>query len=417
MPRLRLGTARWRLCRPWAGIDARRYPASFPGTHMIRVGFICDYLALGGQERALLNMVRGFDSSRFGRFVYGFRGGSLVAEIQALGVPLQIGSARSPLVWKQGWTEADAREKLSYRRQLTEALRRDRIDAVIIYTWRDGVDAALQAGVPVLIERLDGPELLDRISDKSAFDRIVCQSQATRDELLVRADELMLDRSRVELVYSGVDLDCFDPARYDRDAERVRLGIDPTDRVIGFVGRLAPEKNIELLLQSFALLDERAEGANVRLLIMGPDEGALDALARLQRRLGLEQRVHFMGGREAVAPVLSVLDLFATPTVHREGIPNAILEAMAMGLPIVSADVGSVHEVVDGNGFLVSDLAPERFAQPLRELLASERLRQRMGSRSRALSRGFDLAATVARYQGMITDVLTRKRAVLGGCV
>ncbi len=375
----------------------------------IHVGFICDYLAVGGQERALLNLLAGFDTNRFCLHVYAFRGGEMAERIKAMGISLLIGSPKPPLNWKQSWTTKDVEEKLAYRRQLTEALRHDNIDAVVNFAWPDGVGAACEANVRVMIERLDGPGLLDKINDKSSFDSVVCQSATIHDQLFSQSGSLGLDRDRIELIYSGIDLERFDSGRFCRNAERQRLGLSANELVIGYIGRLAAGKNIKVLIKAFARIDEKVEGLSVKLIIMGPDAGDLHQLKIVCERLGLNERVLFVEPVEDVAPTLVALDIFAIPTLG-EGIPNAILEAMAMGLPIVAADVGSIHEVIDGNGFLVPQPDPVTFARPLKRLIRSVKLRERCGTNSQRIAQRFNLKYAVKEYELLIIRHLARKQ-------
>ncbi len=389
----------WRRASPPStGIQSRR----------IRVGLVCDYLAIGGQERAILNVLKGMNLSRFEPFVYAFRGGALAAEVKALGIPLTLGSQKNPLSWVQGWTEQDQREKTQYSEQLSVALRRDRIDAVLIFAWPDGIEAALRAEVPVLIERLDGPSLLAKVPDKSVFDKVICQSATIRATLLERADEFGLSTDRIELIYPGIDLERFDPRRYDKASERSKLGLCRGEIVIGYIGRLNAGKNVELLMRAVAKIPTNYPGQAFRLLIMGPDDGALASLQALQTKYPLlQERVLFLEPCENVAPVMAALDVFAM-TSNSEGIPTVILEAMAMGLPIVATDVGSIHEVIKQNGMLVPAPVPEAVASCLRELLKQRQLRERMARKSLQISKRFGLRAAINRYEELIIDALMR---------
>jgi glycosyltransferase involved in cell wall biosynthesis len=386
--------------------------ASLPGEAIhgrrIRVGLICDYLAIGGQERAILSVLKGMNLSCFEPFVYAFRGGALAAEVKALGIQLTLGSQKDPLSWIQGWTEEDQREKIAYREQLSAALRRDRIDAVLIFAWPDGIEAARRAEVPVLIERLDGPSLLAKVPDKSVFDKVICVSATIRTSLFERAAEFGLSTDRIELIYPGIDLERFNPRLYDKASERSKLGLRRGEIVIGYIGRLNAGKNVELLMRAVAKINTNYLGRSLRLLIMGPDDGALASLQALQAKYPLlKERVLFVGPHENVAPVMAALDVFAI-TSKSEGIPNVILEAMAMGLPIVSTNVGSVHEVIKRNGVLVPAPVPELVASCLLDLIKQRQLRKCMARNSLQLSRRFELRAVIRQYEGLIIDSLKR---------
>ena len=374
----------------------------------VRLAFICDYLAIGGQERICLNLLRGLDRSRFAPYIYAFRGGALAASFRELDVPLLIGSDRDPLEAQEKWTARDSEEKLAYRDTLAAALARDRIDAALVFAWRDGVPAAQAAGVRVVIEKLDGPMLLGKIADKSGFDRVVAESVTLRDEVLTRRAEWGLDEERIEWVFPGIDLAEFNPTRFDRAVERARLGLCENDLVIGTVSRLITDKNIKLLLQAFAGIDPATCPGTPQLLIVGPDGGALADLQACAHDLGINDRVHFLPATDRVAAVMAAMDVFGMTSL-REGLPTVILEAMAMGLPILTTGTGSIPEVMDGNGFLLPDFGPEGLASRLQRLLCDPNLRQGMAQRSRVLATRFELRHSIGRYEEMILECLAEK--------
>jgi glycosyltransferase involved in cell wall biosynthesis len=375
----------------------------------IRVAVVCDYLAIGGQERVILNLLKGLDRSRFEPFVYAFRGGEMVAAVEAAGAPLTIGSLKEPLGWRD-WNGEDMREKDDWNRRLADALRRDGIDAAFVFAWDGGIEAARRAGVPVLIERLDGPGLLGKLPDKSAFDKLICESSTIRALLLERATELRLNPDRIEVIYSGIDLERFDPSRYDRVGMRREIGIEDEDVVIATISRLAPGKNIELLMQALIQVRRDRPARPIRLLVMGPDHGALESLQRMAGEHPLlGERVLFLPPCENVAPTLAAADIFAMTSVG-EGIPNAILEAMAMGLPIVSTRVGSIHEVVHRNGMLAGAGDAGAVASCLARLIDRPEDRQRMARESRSVAQRYGLRATMGRYEDLVVNLLGRAR-------
>ena len=394
------------LPRTWVGGGASaRRPSR---AEKVRLAFVCDYLAIGGQERICLELIRGLDRERFDPFLYAFRGGALEPVFRALGIPMLVGSARDPLVAERNWTAVDVAEKETYRATLTDALKRDRIDAALVFAWRDAIPAVQRAGVPVVIEKLDGPALVGKIVDKSGFDRVVAESATLRDAVIETAADLGLDEERVELIFPGIDLGVFDPSAYDREAERAAIGIGSDDLVVGTVCRLIPDKNVKLLLRSFAAVDPTSMPAVTRLLIVGPDGGALPELRRLADELGVADRVLFHPATDRVAAILSTMDVFAMTSL-REGLPTAILEAMAMRLPIVTTGVGSIPEVMEGNGFLLPGYGSMGISQRLDRIFRDPPLRRAMGERSRAIAARFAIRHSVGRYEDLVLECLAEK--------
>jgi glycosyltransferase involved in cell wall biosynthesis len=223
--------------------------------------------------------------------------------------------------------------------------------------------------------------------------------------LLSQRELLKCRREQIVVVPNGIDLRRFDTSRYDRDSCRKALRLKPDDFVIGAVSRLAPQKNLDHLLQAAKLLIENAnsDAPPIRIIIAGPDGGSKKALIAQAAKLRIARHVRFLGARSDVPQVMRALDVFTMPSFH-EGTPFALLEAMAMGLPIIASQVGSIPEIIDGNGFLVCVLQPEETFYALRDLIADPALRARMGQRSRELAPRFDIDAMVRGYEAALLD-------------
>jgi glycosyltransferase involved in cell wall biosynthesis len=373
----------------------------------VRVAFLCDWLSIGGQERNALETIRGLDRRRFSPFLYAFLGGSMEPSFRALGIPMVIGSDRDPGETRD-WNAAAMIESKIYRGNLGSCLARDRIDAAVVFGYRHAAWALQAAGVPVAIERLDGPNLIDHVSDKGRFDRVVAQSVTLRDLTAIRAGELGIEAERVEVVFPGVDLARFDPSRVDRDAARASLGFGDDELVIGTVGRLIPGKNIGSLVEAFAALPTPDLRDRSRLLVVGPDLGELARLIASAASLGVADRVVFVPGTDDVPRHLAAMDLFVM-TSRSEGVPSALLEAMAMGLPAVTTGCGSIPEVIDGNALVLDDAEPGRLARAIARLLARPGLRRAMGGRARSIAARFAVRHAVGRYEAMILECLRAK--------
>jgi glycosyltransferase involved in cell wall biosynthesis len=175
------------------------------------------------------------------------------------------------------------------------------------------------------------------------------------------------DATQLHVISNGVDTGRFMPNPLARRKLRSELGIPETAWVLGTVGRLAPEKNQALLIDAVApILDPRRH-----LVIVGdgPDREALMERARGTLRPDL---IHFTGARDDVEAVLACFDAFAL-TSESEGLPLVVLEAMAVGLPVVATAVGGVPDVIEAHktGFLVP--ASDRIALMKELLLLSTR--------------------------------------------
>jgi len=380
------------------------------GSNHIRVAFLMDYLAIGGQERVCYEMIRSFDRRYFQPYLYAFRGGAMAATFQSLGIPVMIGSDKDPLASKE-WTIQDDNEKRDYDQRLATALRDDEIDAALVFSWKTAPKVLRAAEIKVAIDKLDGPSLLGKINDKSRFQWIVAESETLRLEMKNRQEEHNFSESRLATIYSCIDPNSFNPKDWNKSDERRRLGLREDDLVVGFVGRLIQGKDVAFLVRAFRRFLDRVNDLSERcvLLVCGPDGGALEGILEEVRRLELEKHFRYLPPPESVAQVMSVFDIFAMSS-KSEGLPTVILEAMSMGLPIVSTATGSIPEVIYENGY-VSELGDWKpFVTHLAVLARSEEKRQRMGEVSRRISTRFTSRHAVGRYEELLLDALLKTR-------
>lgn len=196
--------------------------------------------------------------------------------------------------------------------------------------------------------------------------------------------------ARLHVFFPPVDPDHFDPVLVDRSAARAAFGFSDSDRVLGTVGNLNPQKGHEYLLRAAGILRKRDRA--IKVLIVGASHethrGYERQLARLSRSLGMAvgSDVIFAGGRLDVRPALAAMDVFVLASVRRsEGAPTAVEEAMMMGIPVVATDVGSVSEVVDDGetGFVVPPEQSRALASAIRRLLEDPEMRRHLGPRAR----------------------------------
>jgi glycosyltransferase involved in cell wall biosynthesis len=167
-------------------------------------------------------------------------------------------------------------------------------------------------------------------------------------------------------------------------ALRRSLEIPPGALILLAVGRLSPEKAPDHLLQAIAALQERRVKLDFRLVMVGdgPDRSHVE---KLRRALGLCNVVILAGTTSNVALYYSLADIFVLPS-HSEGSPNALLEAMSAGLPVVATSVGGVPEIVQSGvtGLLVPPRDREAMADGMAALIQDSELRKRLGGQAQA---------------------------------
>ena len=220
--------------------------------------------------------------------------------------------------------------------------------------------------------------LLERFLARSS-DRLIAVSQATVDDL-VRLGVAPPDAFQV--VPLGLDLARFDDLDPEAGADfRRRLGVQPDELLVTFVGRLVAIKRVDVLLRAFALLAETSRP--LRLAIVGDGE-LRERLERLAAELGLGETVRFVGYRTDVVAIAAATDV-AVLSSDNEGTPVALIEAAAAGVPAVATAVGGVPDVVTPEtGILVPAGDADALAAGLARLAEDPGLRQRMGERARA---------------------------------
>jgi glycosyltransferase involved in cell wall biosynthesis len=200
-------------------------------------------------------------------------------------------------------------------------------------------------------------------------------SDELRQELVARG----VAPERILLLPNGVDLDTYRPAADgERERLRERLGL-PAGAFIGtFVGRLHPVKDVDTLLAAAT----RVPGLTLIVVGDGPERERLEAEAG---RLGVAARVRFLGESSQVAEILRASDAFVLST-HGEGMSNALLEAMACGLPsLASRSVGGAAELLEPDrGLLLPDGDAEAWAAAIRRLLGEPALRASLGAAAAA---------------------------------
>jgi glycosyltransferase involved in cell wall biosynthesis len=216
---------------------------------------------------------------------------------------------------------------------------------------------------------------------------------AVNDE--VRKYVVALGAKKVIVVHVGVDVWAYPREDGLREEVRSEMSAAHDELVMGYVGRLAREKNVKALVEAFLRLARTHR--NLKLAIIG--EGVEKAsLIRTVRASGLLSRVLFMGARSDVPRLLAGLDLFVLPS-FTEGFPIALLEAMAAGKPIVASNLQGVREIVSGHdcAFLVRPGSVEELARALECLLTDPELRRRLAEGALRRIRDFGSAIFFSR--------------------
>ena len=217
---------------------------------------------------------------------------------------------------------------------------------------------------------------------------------------------------RLHLIGNGIDQTRFDRSKYPRAREqkRAELGWQKGHLVVGIVGRLVAEKGFPEFFAMAAILARKF--AELRFLVVGitePDQrDALDA-TQLSRQFGIQDRCTILEQRRDMPELYACMDVAVLPS-HREGIPRAIMEASAMGVPVVASDIRGCREVIvdreTGILFPARDVAS--FVAAVESLLIDASLRRRLGEAgSKRVFGNFTDDRTVGRLTAFYDEVVT----------
>lgn len=376
----------------------RDRPAEPPSP--VRVLWLVKGLGPGGAERLLVLAARGRDRAQVAVRV-GYllpHKVALVPDLEDEDVPVAC-LGRAPL--------ADPRWLLALRRSLIE----EPVDVVHAHSPLAAVAARVVLRTlprhrrPRLVttehSAWDGHGRAMRWADAVTCgldDAHVAVSQAVRASLPRRL------RARSEVVLHGVDVAAAQRARRDRDAVRAELGIAADELVVGTVANLRPVKGYPHLFAAARRVLDRHPGVRFVTVGQGPQE---DEVRALHRELDLGEGVLVLGHRRDAVAIMGACDVFCLASLQ-EGLPVALMEALALGLPVVATGVGGITEVVDDGveGLLVAPASPQALAEAILAVLGDEDLRRSMAAaaaeRGAALSIDAAVASTEALYRQLV---------------
>lgn len=185
---------------------------------------------------------------------------------------------------------------------------------------------------------------------------------------------------KIEILSYGVDTDKF-LKKYDRDVIRKNLGLAPGDFIVGSVARLEKAKGQKYLIEAVQILKDK--GLNVKCLVIG--SGSLEQELRNQViAKEVEDRVFFLGTRNDLPELFSVMDMFVFPSLW-EGLPLSLLSAMAAELPIITTHVGGIIDVIEDckDGLVVPDSNAPAIASAIEKILENKELRNMLSENAR----------------------------------
>ena len=254
--------------------------------------------------------------------------------------------------------------------------------------------AAKLAGIPVIVTSIRNEQFGGRIADLAErflaplADVVTTNSQRAADALVERG---VISTDRLEIIPNGLELTTFDIAPCDSDELRASLGVEPDDFLWLAVGHLRIQKDYRNLLRACAeLVDAGRSNLQLRVAGHGP---LMDELQARRELLGIEDHVQFLNYRDDIPALMHVADGFVLSSAW-EGLPNAIMEAMASRLPVVATNAGGVSELLqDGvSGLMIPPHNSAALAEAMHQIMnLNEQHRRKMGDAGRQfVERRFD---------------------------
>jgi glycosyltransferase involved in cell wall biosynthesis len=205
----------------------------------------------------------------------------------------------------------------------------------------------------------------------------------------------------VRCITNGIDLARVVPTS-ERSAMRAQLAMAPDAFLVGTVGRLMPIKGFEYLIEAFAQFRRQRDRQESKLVIVG-DGPLRAALEQCAERQGLLRQVEFLGMRTDVYNLMKAFDAFVLPSLH-EGVPMVLLEAMALGVPIVASGVGGIPEILEDKreALLVPARDARALARGMEVLAGSSETRARLVRAARVrVETQFSIQSSAAKMRTM----------------
>jgi glycosyltransferase involved in cell wall biosynthesis len=207
---------------------------------------------------------------------------------------------------------------------------------------------------------------------------------------------------RITVIYNPVQCDVFNYQRVSPEAARKKWGISDSDIVIGFVGRLDPMKGADLLVRAVSLLVQRSKRYLLLVAGEGPQQKSLE---RLAQRLGISNRVRFLGFCQNIPEVMAAFDIGAAPSRY-EPFGIVCLELMRMKVPVISSGAGGMAEYItdERTGLLLKENTPEEICRRVERLVNDRQLRLNIIEAGYKLAEQFGVDRYVKEFQRICHD-------------
>ena len=358
-------------------------------------------LAMGGSEVLAWRIAGALNrGGRYACSIYAVdRGGALAEVLAKEGIPSKAYSRHGRLDLR-----LIARLARQFRADKVQLVHTHHLGQLLyggIAGWLAGAKIVHTEHELYSLERIRSQRLLRVLS--AMTDAVTAVAEPVAEFLRVQVG---IPRGKVRTILNGVDIPRF---RSAHPINRSALGWRDENVVIGCVARLEPEKGHAILLDAFRRVHARRPHARLLLIGGGSERQRLEILSS---NFGLNGSVQFLGSRADIPELLAACDLVTLASVQ-EGLPMALLEAMAAGKPVVATKVGIVPELVQGGqtGLLVPPGDAELLAEALDTLVTDQIKGQRLAAAALELVKiNYSFDRTLQQYKALYDSVLSGKR-------
>ncbi len=368
---------------------------------VVNVLHVVSRLPVGGVENMLLKLISAYDKKRFHASVCCImEGGEIADELERAGYKVEILDKMKRHGFDPGAVHA-----------LYRLLKRENIHILRTHQYHAnlyGRIAGILSGVPIMIPSFHNLSEYPRKPrlHKRAFnyflgffsDAMVAVSNA------VASDMIRFDRTnpeKITVVYNGVPIERYNITMSRMEARRIH-GLPLNGILTGSVGRLTDQKGQRYLIDALSSLDGKS-------LVIAGDGHLRSKLQEHANQLKVACKFAGTVSPEKIPSFLRALDIFCFPSLW-EGLPNALVEAMAAGLPVVASDIPPHREVLGDAGIFVPPGDKDAIANALKRLINDSSLREALGIKAGERAKLFTIENAVKKYENIFEDILKKKK-------
>jgi len=359
-------------------------------------------MGYAGTEKHLLSIVSNIDRKRFVPHVCYFRGRNRI-----IGAFQERNVCCKELAMKRIYGYKAIKNILEIKRYIKEN------GIKILQTFHPNADlygpvVGRVSGVPIIISsRRDLGVNRRHLTLQRGINRLVqgmiAPSKAVKKVIVEKED---VSEPKVKIIYNGIDTEYF-KAKREKSSWRNQIGLHDSHFVITIVANLYKIKGVEYFIRAASLIAQEVPESKFIIVGQGAEK---ESLTKLATKLGISERIIFTGSIYNTKNYLAISDVYVSSSLS-EGFSNSILEAMAMGLPVVATDVGGNREaVVDKeSGFLVPSLDYGGIALKVIELYRNHDLKNEMGDKGRTIvEERFDLRGMIKEHEELYLELIRR---------